>query len=68
MNDLTPLRHLDQLCERVERSSTVYRPPNFQMLPTYADLQRRRKTVTAFGMGLGVGTMLGVIIAVIFLP
>ena len=62
------LRDLRQTVETAERCNVMYRPPDFTMFPTYADLQRRRKTVTAFGLGLGVGTMLGVIAAVLLLP
>ena len=44
------------------------RPPNFRMFPTYADLRRRKKVVTAFGTGLGVGIMLASLVLILVFP
>ena len=59
---------LMELCSRVERRCDNYRPPDFRMIPTYADIQRRKKVVTAFGTGLGVGIMLASSILILVFP
>lgn len=58
---------LDAWCEKEERRCDTYRPPNFQMLPTYAELRRRREVASTFGIAFGIGIMLGVVIAILFI-
>jgi hypothetical protein len=68
VNDLTPLFRLVDLAER---RCTVYRPPNFRVIPDEATIVRRRlrrrATVTSYGIGLGLGVMLGVTVAQIII-
>lgn len=65
MRDLLP--ELEELCVRVELRCDTYRPPNFQMLPTYADLRRRREVACTLGIAFGIGIMLSVIAVVLFI-
>ena len=62
------IRDIRRHSETAERRDTLYRPPDFKMSPTYTDIRRRRQIVTAFGASVGIGIMLGVIAAVLFLP
>ena len=55
---------INDLVDRVERGCTVHRPPDFILLQT-RDARWRWLMATSFGMGAGLGIMLGVIVALV---
>ena len=67
------LYHLNAIEARLDQIRPLpiepYRP-NFELIPDpdWSAIERRRLTVSAFGMGLGVGMMLGVIVSMLVIP
>ena len=60
MTDMSPLHRLVDLAER---SSTVYRAPDFRHVSEAIRARmRRRALVTSFGIGFGAAIMLAVVV------